>query len=135
MTERPALVIFDGVCNFCVGSVNFVLRHEAGDRLQFTPLQSGTGSRMVRDLGFDPADAKTFVLVDDGRAYVRSAAAIRVARYLRWPWRALAAIWIVPRPVRDWAYNVVASNRYRWFGRMDACMVPTPEIRRRFVQD
>jgi predicted DCC family thiol-disulfide oxidoreductase YuxK len=130
-----ALVLFDGVCNLCVGSVHFILRHEAGPEIQFAPLQSATGTRMVRELGFDPTDAKTFVLVEAGHAYVRSAAAIRVARYLRWPWRALAAVWIVPRPVRDWAYSLVTANRYRWFGRTDTCMVPTPELKRRFTQD
>lgn len=137
MTERAAgaLVIFDGVCNFCIGSVNFVLRHEASHDLRFAPVQSSTGTQLVRELGFDPHDAKTFVLVDGGKAYVRSAAAIRVARYLRWPWRALVAIWIVPRPIRDWVYNRFAANRYRWFGRKESCMVPTPELRRRFVQD
>src|SRR5262245_41275210 len=118
----PALVIFDGVCNFCIGSVNFILRHEAGPELQFAPVQSGTGTRMVQELGFDPADAKTFVMVEEGRAYVRSAAAIRVSRYLRWPWRALGVVWIIPSPIRDWAYNLVATNRYRWFGRKDTCM-------------
>ena len=90
---------------------------------------------MVRDLGFDPEDAKTFVIVEGDRAYVRSAAAIRVARYLRWPWRALAAIWIIPSPLRDRAYDLFAANRYHWFGRKDSCMVPTPELKRRFEQD
>lgn len=130
-----ALVIFDGVCNFCVGSVNFILRHEAKPDLQFAAVQSNTGTRMLRELGFDPADAETFVLIEDGRAYLRSTAAIRVARYLRWPWRALVVLWIVPRPLRDWAYRLVATHRYRWFGRKDSCMIPTPEVRRRFVQD
>ena len=130
-----ALVIFDGVCNFCIGSVHFILRHERGPVLTFAPVQTGTGTRMVRELGLDPGDAKTFVLVEDGKAYTRSSAAIRVARYLRWPWRALAAIRVIPRPLRDWAYNRVVVNRYRWFGRSETCMVPPPEIRRRFIED
>ena len=130
-----ALVIFDGVCNLCVGSVKFILRHEAGPELRFAPLQSATGARSIRELGFDPADARTFVLVEGDRAFVRSAAAIRVARYLRWPGRLLAVAWIGPRPVRDWAYDLVAANRYRWFGRTESCMVPTPELKRRFIDD
>ena len=129
------LVVFDGVCNLCAGSVDFILRHETAPALRFAPVQSHTGARVISELGFDPGDAKTFVLVEAGRAYVRSSAAIRVARHLRWPWRALAAFWIVPRPIRDWAYDRVAANRYRWFGRKDSCMVPSPELRRRFVED
>lgn len=129
------LVIFDGVCNLCVGSVRFILSHEARPELRFVPLQSGTGSRMLASLGFDPTDARTFVLVERGTAYVRSAAALRVARFLRWPWRALAALRIVPRPLRDWMYDRIAASRYRWFGRRDACMVPTPELEARFIRD
>jgi predicted DCC family thiol-disulfide oxidoreductase YuxK len=130
-----ALVIFDGVCNLCVGSVKFILNHEIEPELRFVPIQSGTGTRMVRELGFDPTDAKTFVLVQNGIAYTRSEAAIRVARFLRWPWRALVVIRVIPRPVRDWAYDRVATHRYRWFGRTDSCILPTPELKRRFVQN
>jgi len=130
-----SLVIFDGVCNLCVGSVKFILRHELRPDLQFAPLQSATGSRLAQELGFDPVDAKTFIFIEDGKAYLRSDAAIRVARYLRWPWRWLAILRFVPRPLRDWGYNWFALNRYRWFGRAETCMVPTPEIRRRFIQD
>ena len=127
------VVIFDGVCNLCARSVKFILAHEAEPRLRFVPLQSPAGARMMREFGFSPEDAKTFVLVVDGKPHVRSDAAIRVARYLRGGWRVLGAIRIVPRPIRDWAYDVVARNRYRWFGRAESCMVPTPEIRARFV--
>ncbi len=129
------IVIFDGVCIFCERTVNFILQHESGSELTFVPLQTTTGTHMLRELGFDPADAKTFVLVDGGRAYSRSSAAIRLSRYLRWPWRALAVVWIIPRPVRDYGYNLIATNRYRWFGLKDSCMIPTPEVRQRFIQD
>ena len=135
MEPMSAIVIFDGECNFCVGSVNFILRHEQGPELRFVPIQSSTGARLVRELGFDPDDAKTFVLIEGGRAYARSTAAIRLARYLRWPWRLLAAVWLVPRPIRDSAYDRLAANRYRWFGRRNECMVPTAELRSRFVDD
>ena len=129
------VVIFDGVCNLCAHSVRFILNHEAGQTLRFTPLQSPAGARLMRELGFDPGDAKTFVLIADGRAYVRSDAAIRISRYLGGAWKLLGAIKIIPRPVRDWAYDIVARNRYRWFGRFDTCMVPTPELKARFIQE
>jgi predicted DCC family thiol-disulfide oxidoreductase YuxK len=129
------VVIFDGVCNLCAHSVKFILAHEAEPKLRFVPLQSPAGARMLREFGFSPEDAKTFVLVVDGNSYVKSDAAIRIARYLRGSWRALGAIRVFPRPLRDWAYDTVARNRYRWFGRAESCMVPTPEIRARFIQE
>lgn len=135
MGKMGGIVVFDGVCNFCECTVNFILRHESRAQLMFVPLQTSTGARMLRELGFDPEDAKTFVFVDGGRAYSRSAAAVRLACYLRWPWRALTAIWVIPRPLRDYGYSLLAANRYRWFGRKDSCMIPAPEVRQRFVQD
>lgn len=91
--------------------------------------------RLMQEHGIDPAQMKTFVLIADGRAYVRSDAAIRVARYLRGAWKLLSMVKIVPRPIRDYAYDVVARNRHRWFGRHDACLVPTPELRKRFIDE
>jgi len=133
--EPAPLVIFDGACNLCVGSVKFILRHEREPALHFASLQSATGTRLVRELGFDPEDAKTFVLVVGGRAYVRSDAAIHLARFLQWPWRLLATVRLIPRSVRDWGYDRVAANRHRLFVRTDVCMVPTPQIQATFVQD
>ena len=129
------LVIFDGVCNLCAHSVKFILDHEAGQTLRFTPLQSPAGARFMRELGLDPGDAKTIVLIADGRPYMRSDAAIRISQYFDGAWKLLGMIRIVPRPIRDWAYDIVARNRYRWFGRFDTCMVPTPQLKARFIQE
>ncbi len=129
------VVIFDGVCNLCARSVKFILDHEAEPALRFTPLQSPAGVRHLRELGFDPADAKTFVLIADGRAYVKSDAAIRLAKYLGGAWKFVGAIKIIPRPIRDWMYDVVARNRYRWFGRVEACMTPSRDLRARFLEE
>jgi len=127
------LVLFDGVCNLCTHSVRFILEHEKGPLFRFATVQSPAGSRLMRELGLNPDDAETFVLIADGRAYLRSDAAIRIARDLRGAWRWLGVVKIVPRPLRDWIYDLVARNRYRWFGRTDECMVPTAEIRARFI--
>ena len=129
------VVIFDGVCNLCAHSVKFILNHEAEPKLRFVAMQSPAGARMMREFGFSPEDAKTFVLVADGRPHVKSDAAVRVARYLRGAWKLLGVVRVLPRPIRDWAYDVVARNRYRWFGRAESCMVPTAEIRARFIQE
>jgi predicted DCC family thiol-disulfide oxidoreductase YuxK len=129
------VVLFDGVCRLCTGSVAFVLRHEADQTLRFAPLQSPAGMRLMEQFGIEPTQMKTFVVIADARAYVRSDAAIRVARFLRGPWKLLGAIRIVPRPIRDYAYDIVARNRYRWFGRHEACSIPTPELQRRFLDE
>jgi predicted DCC family thiol-disulfide oxidoreductase YuxK len=114
--------------------VAFVLRHEENQALRFAPLQSPAGMRLMQEFGIDPTQMKTFVVIADGRAYVRSDAAIRVVRFLRGAWKLLGVVGIVPRPVRDCAYDVLARNRYRWFGRHDACLAPTPELRNRFLE-
>ncbi len=89
----------------------------------------------MRELGLDPRDAETFVLIVDNEAFIKSNAAIRLSGYLRGGWKLLGVLRIVPRPIRDWAYGIFARNRYRWFGRYDQCMVPSVEIRDRFVID
>lgn len=124
------VILFDGVCNLCNASVLFVLAHEDGARFRFASLQSTLGQELVRR---HRVIADSIVLVEGGRAWVRSGAAVRVALGLRWPWRALAAFWIVPAPLRDLGYAVVARLRYRVFGKRDACMVPTPALRARFL--
>jgi predicted DCC family thiol-disulfide oxidoreductase YuxK len=130
--SRPVL-LFDGLCKLCTGSVAFVLRHEQDEALRFAPLQSPAGMRLMQQFGIDPTQMKTFVVIADGRAYVRSDAAIRVARFLRGAWKWLVLIKLVPRPIRDYAYDVVARNRYRWFGRHEACIAPAPELQKRFL--
>ena len=126
-------MLFDGVCKLCTGSVGFVLRHEQHEALRFAPLQSPAGIRLMQEFGIDPAQTGTFVVVADGRAYVKSDAAIRVARFLRGGWKWLVVMKVFPRPIRDCAYDFVARNRYRWFGRHAACIGPTPELQRRFL--
>jgi predicted DCC family thiol-disulfide oxidoreductase YuxK len=129
------VVIFDGHCNLCAHSVKFILAHERGPTLHFASVQSPAGARLMQQLGFDPSDVKTFVLLADGQAYTKSDAAIRVARYFAGGWKLLGVFKFIPRPLRDWAYDFLAKHRYRWFGRMDSCLVPTAELRNRFLQE
>jgi predicted DCC family thiol-disulfide oxidoreductase YuxK len=128
-----AIVLFDGVCNLCSRSVTFIIEHERESTLRFASVQSRAGAQLMRRHGLDPANITTFALILDNVAYTRSDAALRIARRLRGPWRLLTALRIVPRPVRDFAYDLVARNRYRWFGRRESCMVPTPQFKARFL--
>lgn len=128
------VVLFDGVCNLCNGSVRFVIERDPHRHFQFAPLQSETATTLIGGLANPLAMPDSIVLVDDGRLYVRSTAALRIARRLRFPWPLLWVFMAVPRPLRDWVYDVIARHRYGWFGKRDTCMVPTKEIRDRFLE-
>lgn len=131
--EAKAVILFDGVCRFCNGSVNFVLRHDKSGRFRFAPLQSEAGQRLMAEHGIDLAKTDSFVLIEDGKPYLKSTAALRVARGLGFPWNLLWAFMIVPAVIRNAIYDWVARNRYRWFGKMDACMVPDADMRGKFL--
>jgi predicted DCC family thiol-disulfide oxidoreductase YuxK len=130
----PAVIVFDGLCNLCTSSVQFILQHEREPHFKFASLQSAGGASLLAANGLAPGDVDSFVLIEDGRSYTRSDAAIRVARALPAPWSLAAALFIIPRPIRDWAYRIIARNRYHWFGRRATCMVPSPGDRERFLE-
>ena len=130
-------MLFDGVCNLCSASVQFIIRHDPGERFHFAALQSRAGQEVLERYG--PGDRPipdSVMLYESGRLYSRSTAALRIARRLRgWP-RWLAPLgWMVPTFLRDRIYDLVARHRYRWFGRRQQCWLPTPALRRRFVDD
>jgi predicted DCC family thiol-disulfide oxidoreductase YuxK len=130
-----AIVLFDGVCNLCNGAVQFILDRDPAGRFSFASLQSERGRAILVEHGGTPSvgDPDTIYLVEDGRLFDRSTAALRIARQLSFPWW-LAAAWLaVPRFLRDVVYRFIAENRYRWFGRTDECRVPTPELRARML--
>jgi predicted DCC family thiol-disulfide oxidoreductase YuxK len=127
------LVLFDGVCNLCNALVQFVIRHDPKAKFHFAAIQSDIGRKIFEKHGMDPSDLQTFVFVSGGKIWLRSGAAIAVVSRFGAAWRVFAIFWLVPRFVRDAVYSVLARNRYRWFGKKDACMIPTPEIEKRFV--
>jgi predicted DCC family thiol-disulfide oxidoreductase YuxK len=136
--EHP-VVLFDGVCNLCNAAVLFAIDRDPSARLRFVSLQSDPGRALLGGLGYQPpqseeGDPESIVLVDEGRVFARSAAVLRIARYLSGPWWLLSALIVVPGPLRDLVYRWVAAHRYRWFGRSDECRVPTPELRARFIE-
>jgi predicted DCC family thiol-disulfide oxidoreductase YuxK len=133
--SEGAVVLFDGVCNFCSASVRFIVRRDPAARFRFASIQSEAGAELMRahGLALPDGDPASIVLIEDGRAYERSTAALRIARRLRFPWKLCWAFVVVPRLLRDAVYDFVARHRYRWFGKKDVCMVPTPELRARFL--
>ena len=127
------IILFDGVCSLCHGAVRFVVRRDPAARFRFAPLDSELGRRVVRDLAEHCSSADSILLIDGDALYERSEAVLRIAGRLRAPWPAAVLFRAVPRPLRDAAYDSVARNRYRWFGRKDRCPAPEPEIRDRWL--
>jgi predicted DCC family thiol-disulfide oxidoreductase YuxK len=130
--DAPPVAFFDGVCNLCNRSVDFLLRHDRRGLLRFAPLQGTTFAEVARDHP-ELAGTDSFVLAQGGRVHVRSSAALRAAVALGGAWRACGVLLAVPRPLRDVVYDFVARRRYRWFGRRESCRLPTPELRARFL--
>ncbi|MCK6694618.1 MAG: thiol-disulfide oxidoreductase DCC family protein [Thermoanaerobaculia bacterium] len=127
------VILFDGVCNLCNVSVQWVLKRDQKGQFRFAALQSGTGQRLLERFGQNRESFDTVVLVDGDRLFTRSDAAIEIARRLGKPWSWLALLRWIPKRLRDAAYDIVARHRYRWFGRRETCMLPRPEWKERFV--
>lgn len=133
MSGTSSIILFDGVCNLCAWSVRFIIERDAAKRFQFAALQSGTGQRLLNEHGISCDRMDSFVLIEDGRAYTESTAALRVARHLGGLWPCLSIGIILPGFIRNPLYRCIANNRYRWFGKQESCLVPTPELRSRFI--
>ncbi len=135
LVEREGpIILFDGVCNLCDASVRFVIDHDPDARFRFAPLQSQAAAALLARLGrAAPSGPQAVLLLEGGRSWEGSDAALRIARRLRGPWRLAGALAVVPRPLREAAYRLIARNRFRWFGRRAACRLPTPELRARFL--
>jgi predicted DCC family thiol-disulfide oxidoreductase YuxK len=131
-SDHP-LVLFDGVCNLCSASVNFVIDRDPAGHFRFAPLQSPLGQQMLRRHDLSPAYSDSVVLIERGRALTRSTASLHIARRLRRPWPLLFLLTMIPAALRDAVYEFIAANRYKWFGRSDACRMPTPGRQARFI--
>jgi predicted DCC family thiol-disulfide oxidoreductase YuxK len=133
VASDEAVVLFDGVCTLCNGLVAFLLRRDSDGRLRFAALQSDAGQELLTRHGLPTEGFDSFVLVEGEQLYTKSDAAIRVAELLGWPYRAARVGRLVPSGLRDSIYDVVAANRYDWFGRKDQCMVPDEDVSDRFL--
>lgn len=128
-----AIILFDGVCNFCNGSINFIIERDKENYFKFAPLQSETGEKLLAEYGIDKTITDSVVLIEDGKAYTRTTAALRIARKLSGAWQWFYGFIIVPTFIRDIFYKLFAKYRYKMFGKQEACMMPTPEIRQKFL--
>lgn len=130
---RECVVLFDGVCNLCNAAVDFILKRDRSGVFRFAALQSEAGRELLLRYNLPTVDPGSIVLIEQGRVFQRSTAALRIARRLRFPWPLLAALLVIPRGLRDPFYRWIARNRYRFFGRRDSCRVPDERERPRFL--
>ena len=132
MIENP-VVLFDGVCNFCNYWVNFALKRDKKKKLKFSPLQGETARQILEKYNFNTTALSSVILIDKNRIWTQSSAAIRICKYLKGGWKLCYGLIIIPKFIRDFFYNIIARNRYKWYGKRDKCMIPTPELRDRFL--
>ena len=132
-TGDHSVVLFDGVCNMCNASVNYIIDHDPAGRFRFASLQTETGSKLAAEHGINASELSSMVLIQHGKAYMRSSAVLRICRKLKGPAKLLWPAILIPPMLRDPIYRFVANRRYKWFGKREACRLPTEADRARFI--
>jgi predicted DCC family thiol-disulfide oxidoreductase YuxK len=133
MENDKSLILFDGVCNLCDSSVQFILLRDKKDRFRFASLQSDYGQNILKQHNLPTEKFNSLALIENGKLYQRSTGALRIARRLKGAWPMLFAFIIVPPFIRNFVYDIIARNRYRWFGKKESCMMPRPEWKQKFL--
>jgi predicted DCC family thiol-disulfide oxidoreductase YuxK len=130
---KQQIIFFDGVCNLCNGAVQFIIKRDTKKTFQFASLQSAFAHDQLKEHQIDVTALQSIVLKSGNTIYTKSTAALRIAKQLSGGWPLLYSFMIIPAFIRDWVYDGIAKNRYRWFGKQDVCMVPTPDLKDRFL--
>ncbi|MFK5957309.1 MAG: DCC1-like thiol-disulfide oxidoreductase family protein [Lutibacter sp.] len=128
-----SIILFDGICNLCNSSINFIIKNDDKKHFLFASLQSDAAKEILLHLPSKNLNLNSIVLIENGTIYEKSTAALRIAKYLNGGYKVLYAFIITPKFIRDWIYNLIAKNRYKWFGKKEHCMIPSPEIKCRFL--
>ena len=127
------IILFDGVCNLCNGLVRFIIKRDKGGRFKFASLQSDIGQQWLKRFDLAKNEFDSFVLIRGDKYYLKSTGVLKMLRELGGIWKVFYILIIIPRPVRDFIYDLIAKSRYRIFGKQDTCMIPTPELKDRFL--
>lgn len=134
LPKNKQLILFDGICNLCNSSVNFIIKHDKKNIYLFTPLQSDLGKQIIEAHQIDTSKTDSILLyIPEKGIWYKSTAALKIAAHLKLPINLLSVFIIVPAVIRNWIYDFIAKNRYKWFGKKDACMIPTPELKSKFL--
>lgn len=132
-TTNHKIILFDGVCNLCNSSVNFVIRKDKNDVFRFAALQSEIGKKYINKFSIDPSQTDSIILVEGEKHYVKSSAALTIAKSLKGVYPLFYGFMIIPNFIRNWVYDYIAKNRYKWYGKKESCMIPTPELKSKFL--
>jgi predicted DCC family thiol-disulfide oxidoreductase YuxK len=132
VNELNKIVLFDGVCNFCNSSVQFIIRNDTTNSLKFASLQSELGQQLIATHNLSK-ELDSVIFIENNQAYIKSKAALKIANYFGGFWKIFQVFNIIPSFIRDFFYDIIANNRYKWFGKKDSCMLPSPEVRSRFL--
>ena len=132
-TDR-AVLLFDGVCNLCKPLVIFVIKRDPQGKFRFASLQGDAGQDLLKKFNLATDDFDSFIYIADDQYYTKSSAALKVCQGLGGLWQLLYPLILIPKPLRDVCYQWIAKNRYRWFGKKDTCMIPSPDIKKRFLE-
>ena len=128
------VILFDGVCNLCNGSILFILNRDPSGIFRFAPLQSETGKNPLSKFDLPNDKLDSIILVENNEYYLRSTAELKILQRLGALWKIVYVFMLVPRPVRDYIYDIVARNRYKWYGKRAECMIPSSDIESRFLE-
>ena len=132
--EGKKIILFDGVCNLCNGAINFIIKRDKHKVFVYASLQSEIGQKLIAERNINTQEIDSILLIDPGIAYYhKSTAALQIAKHLRGGYPLLSVFFILPKFFRDWVYDIIARNRYKWFGKKDSCMIPTPELKALFI--
>ncbi|KYG78721.1 thiol-disulfide oxidoreductase DCC family protein [Roseivirga echinicomitans] len=132
-SQEHDILLFDGVCNLCNSSVNFIIDRDPKKHFKFAALQSDFGQAKLKELGFSQEEFDSLVLLSNGKVYRKSSAALRIAKKLKGLWPLLYIFIAIPPFIRNGVYDIIGKNRYKWFGKQDSCRMPTPELKQRFI--
>ncbi|WP_417857243.1 thiol-disulfide oxidoreductase DCC family protein [Xanthomarina gelatinilytica] len=134
LPKNKQLILFDGVCNLCNASVQYVIKHDKNKVFMFAPLQGETGQLIIEKYQIDTAKTDSILLYTEGKGIVyKSTAALKIARKLGFPRNLLQVFLVIPPIIRNWVYDYVAKNRYKWFGKQENCMIPTKNLNSKFL--
>ncbi len=132
--SQGSIILFDGVCNLCNGTVNFVADRDPDLHFRMASLQSETGQKLLDRYQLPKDNFETIILIEDGKTFTHSTSILRILKRLNGLWPMLSVFLLLPSPLRDWCYQWISGNRYRWFGKEDTCRIPTPEMAHRFLE-
>jgi predicted DCC family thiol-disulfide oxidoreductase YuxK len=131
--EHKATILFDGVCNFCNSSVNFIIKRDKKDYFLFSSLQSEYSQNLLNKNNFPQKDFDSIILIEENKLYQKSTAALKIAKHLNGLWKLFYMFIIIPPFIRDFFYDIIAKNRYKWFGKKDVCMIPDEKTKNKFL--